>query len=195
MKVFDEQPSNGPATLEAAARLKPDVAVVDYWMPDMEGPALAGTIMRCTPETKVILLFWLWGSVDVQQAADSGAAGLLLKKGSVAQLAEAVREVWTKGSLFLSPNGDSIVPQEASEADEPLKKFQVLTARQIEVLALLNLGQSVTQIGNRLGISHKTVRNHISKMLTRVQARSTAETLAMARACGFFRGRTPIDKN
>jgi len=185
--VFEDRPRNGPETVEAAARLTPDVAIVDYWLPDMEGPAVTGAILARSPGCKVILLSWLSSPDHIQQSIEAGATAFFSKDLSIDQLADAVRKVYDgQGGLYTKQVKELIEKRGARTGDD-LALFHTLTPRQIEILSLLNIGQSTKQIASRLEISAKTVRNHVSEVLTKTDTQATSEALAKARRSGFFR--------
>jgi len=187
LSILDERPGNGPAVVEAIAALEPDIALIDYWMPDMEGPAITGAVLARAPHCKVILMFWMAGPPQIQLSLEAGAAGFVSKDGSVASLAEVIHRVAGGEIPYFDPRLDPLLSARKTEASEDLKRFQTLTPRQIEVLSLLNQGLSTRQVASRLEIGAQTIRNHISEILAKVQAQSAAEALSMARKSGFLR--------
>jgi len=186
LSVLDERPTNGPAAVEAIARLKPDVALVDYWMPGMEGPALAGTALTQAPKCKIVFLLWLVGPVEVQQALATGAAGFISKNSTLEELTSALKRIAGGEAPYFDPRLDPLLKGGIESDRGDLKRFQSLTPRQVEILALLDQGLSTNQIASRLQISPKNVRNHISAILAKTGSRSSGEALFRARSCGFI---------
>jgi len=187
LAVLEERPTNGPATVDAIVRLKADVALVDFWMPDMEGPAITSAALEAAPGCKTILFFWMTSPPHIHQALEAAPAGFISKEGSVKEVADVVRRVHGGETPYYDPRLDYLIRAGSFEAAGDWQTFKALTPRQIEILALLNLGLSTRQVASRLEISPKTVRNLISQMLVRVGAQSSTEALARARAAGFFR--------
>lgn len=186
---FTENPPNGPATIEAVSRLRPDVLLVDYWMPAIEGSALVGTIHRKFPGCKIVVLSWLAGSGQIQEMLKSGAIGFLLKDCSLNQVAEAVREAHAGSPLVY---GESLsVHQELLAERQDLGKadfarLQSLTPREIEVLNLIGRGLSTAEMAAQMKISPGTVRNHISQILSKTSSYSQTDAVAKARRAGFL---------
>lgn len=185
--VFPEHPVNGPVALEAVVRLKPDVALIDFWMPDMDGPTLAAAIDARVPKCKVILLSWMFGAAQIQQALSNGAWGLLPKDVRLAQVASAIRQAH-RGEISNVPNQlVGQIEERIREGEVDLFRFYTLTPREIEILTLLNFGQTISVIAKRLVVSPKTVRNHISQLLAKTNCQSQIEVVAKARGCGFLK--------
>jgi len=89
--VLREFPTTGPEAVNAAYRLAPDVALIDYWMLETEGPATTRRILQEVPDCKVLLLSGFHGRDQIEMTLDSGAVGLLPKASTVETVAEAVR--------------------------------------------------------------------------------------------------------
>lgn len=187
IKVFNEYPPSGPTAVEAAVRLRPDVAVVDYWLPDMEGPVLARAIISKVPKCKVILSSWMFGLPQIQQAIDAGASWLLPKDVTVEYVTEAIRMANVGLTSGSAKELQGLIQERTEQVEDEIQGFETLTPREIEILALLNLGNTILQISKRLGVSQKTVRNHISQILSKTNSQSQIEAVAKARHCGFLR--------
>jgi len=185
--VFAERPVNGPSAVAAAVRLRPAVALIDYWMPDMEGPGVAGAILAQIPECKVLLLSWLSGPAQVQQAVGAGALGIVPKDCTVAELSEVVKAAAAGENPLNTQALRDILDIRNERTEDARKGFETLTPREIEILVLLHEGNAAKQIAKRLDISPNTVRNQISAILTKTNTQSQGEALAKARSCGFLR--------
>jgi len=185
--VFPEFPANGPSALEAAIRLKPNVALIDYWIPDLDGPTLAEAMSARVPRCKVILLSWMFGAGQIQEALSNGAWGLLPKDASLAQVALTVRQAHSGEASDVPEKLIRKIDERTREGEVDLFRFYTLTPREIEILTLLNFGQTISLIAKRLVVSPKTVRNHISQLLSKTNCQSQIEVVAKARACGFLR--------
>jgi len=185
--VYEERPENGPAAIEAAVRLRPDFVLVDYWLPEMDGAVVAKAILSSAPECNVILLSAFSAPDQIQRSIDSGAVAFLPKDCSVAQVAEALRRICRGEGAIYQERLRELLGDRTEAASEVWQSFANLAPRELEILALLNKGQSTKQIANRLSISPNTVRNYISSMLAKTESQSATEALAKARQSGFFR--------
>lgn len=185
--VYEERPSNGPAAIEAAVRLKPDFVIIDYWLPDLEGPVVTQAILTSAPECNVIVLSSLSAPSNVQQALNAGAVAFLPKDCSVSQVAEAIRRIYKGEGFVYEERLQNLLKDRSEKSQAEWTEFANLAPRELEILALLNQGNSTKQIAGRLSISPNTVRNYISKLLAKTDTRSATEVLAKARQCGFLR--------
>ena len=169
------------AALELVARERPDVVVLDYRLPDGDGIAATIEIRRRFPETKVILISAAADGGLLARAIDAGCAGFLPKERSRAELIAAVRA---------AQQGDAFVPTAlladllgGSRGASPEGR---LTARELEVLALLAQGLSTATITERLGRSEHTVRNHVRNILGKLGAHSKLEAVTIAARDGLI---------
>lgn len=191
MEVIEEFPESGPQTLEIACRFRPDVALIDFWMPDMEGAALAATLRNRVPKTKVILLSLLHSPGDIERALASGAVGFLPKSTGVDGVAEAVRRARAgENPVFaagLKQLGERIRQREAAAA-RINELFATLSPREMEVLRLFSYGWSINQVAKKLSLSPGTVKQYSHKILQRTGAETRERAIAMARYSGLIRG-------
>jgi DNA-binding NarL/FixJ family response regulator len=167
----------GEDGLAAAVRHHPDVAVVDYQLPDCDGTALATRIRAVSPQTQIVILTGLADDRVALAAIEAGCAGFLTKDKAFDELVLAVRTVHT---------GESYVPQ--SMLTELLPRLRSsfrpvgwdLTKREREVLQLLADGKSNEAVASELVVSKHTVRNHVQNLLGKLQAHSKLEAVAIA---------------
>lgn len=189
MEVLSEFPTEGPVALDAVELLRPDVALVDYWMVGIGGPALVFRIRSQVPECRVMLLSWFHGPNDIRYALDAGAVGFLPKSLTVAEVIEAVKRAHSGEPMVYSKELEQLVEKISTRNDamfQVLKRLQALTPRELEVLTMLSFGASIQQVANKLAISPKTLKNHITSILAKSGAGSSAEAAAMARFCGLI---------
>jgi DNA-binding NarL/FixJ family response regulator len=162
----------------AAALLhEPDVAVVDYQLPDGDGTTLASRITAASPQTQIVILTAIADERVALAAIEAGCAGFLTKDKALDELVLAVRTVHT---------GESYVPQ--SILTELLPRLRTsfrrvgsdLTKREREVLQLLADGKSNEAVARELVVSKHTVRNHVQNVLGKLEAHSKLEAVAIA---------------
>ena len=194
-QVLEEYPGGGPETIDAAVLFQPDVAVLDYWLAGMDGPAVCTAILDRVPKCRVILLSWFYRADHVQTAFDAGAVGFIPKSLTVAQLEKAIRRAHAGESPVFEQELAGLVgavERRSDEAREVGARLATLTPQEIRVLILLSLGLSVNGICERLVISRGTARNHIQKILTKTGAHSQIEAVAIAQQYGLIQGPTSL---
>ncbi|MGI8425062.1 MAG: response regulator transcription factor [Actinomycetota bacterium] len=185
--VLEERPSDGPATVDAVIRLRPDVALVDYWLPQIDGSSITRSIHFHVPECKVLIVSALSSASRVEESVGAGAIGFLPKSMTVAQVAEVIDRVLAGESLEqplrlkkkLDEKGDSLAAQ--------AQLFERLSPRELEVLIQLNSGYSAKQMAKHLSLGQGTIRNYISSLLVKTETGSAVEVVAKARSCGYLR--------
>lgn len=187
--VFDEYPASGRDAIDAAFRLEPDVALIDYWIPGLEGPAVTNAITREAPRVKVIMLSWFYGVREIRSSLEAGATGFLPKNVSVAQVVEAIRDAHA-GSSLVYPEQIAKMMERLDLGDKAAgkvwKKLRELTPRELEILALLAHGEPINVLADRLSISVHTLRTHIHRILDKTGTRSQMEAVALARRYGLI---------
>lgn len=164
--------------LEAIAlcrELRPDLALLDLAMPELNGLAAAEEIRRTAPEIKVILLSMHADTAHLRQALRAGVQGYVLKDAADLDLAAAVLAV-AAGGTFWSPAiaamMATLLRQPADEAADP---WDQLTLREREVLQLVAAGKSNKEAAALLGISPNTVAVHRANVMAALGLRGTAE--------------------
>jgi NarL family two-component system response regulator LiaR len=156
--------ADGEEAVAAAARLAPDVALMDLVMPALDGIAATRRLREVSPATRVIVLTSFLDDDKLLPAVRAGAAGYLLKDVEPAELVRAIRTVHAGGAL-LDPAVTGRVLAEVARGGQPDGD---LTAREREVLALLAEGLANKAIAFRLGIAEKTVKAHVSAILAKL---------------------------
>ena len=154
--------ADGSAAVEAVCRLKPEVAILDIHMPKVSGIEATRQIHAALPATEILILSAIDRKEIIQKALDAGAAGYLHKDFVLDELRCALDTVLA-GKHYLSPKIYDLLntAQAGSVAD-------CLTARQIEILRLVALGQTTKQAARTLGISPKTVEFHRAQIMSRI---------------------------
>ena len=166
MDLVGEAADGGEAVAQARA-LQPDVILLDLMMPRMDGIAALGEIRREQPDACILVLTSFTEDEKVFAAIKRGALGYLLKDSSPQELLDAIREV-ARGEPALHPTIARKVLRELSRPPELPPTPDPLTARELEVLRLVAQGLSNQEIAERLAVSERTARTHVSQILTKL---------------------------
>ncbi|MCR1808272.1 response regulator transcription factor [Stenotrophomonas geniculata] len=163
--------NNGKEALVKVGETNPDVILMDLYMPEMDGVEATAYIKKEYPNVKVIVLTSFSDQAHVLPALRAGASGYILKDVEPDQLVEAIRSAY-KGNIQLNPDIENALlsqtlPVEEKE-EEPSIQVDVLTARENEVLQLLAKGMSNKEIASVLVITEKTVKAHVSSILSKL---------------------------
>jgi len=160
--------ATGKAGVEAAARLRPDVILMDLVMPEMDGIAATRQIRSLGIGTRVIALTSFAEDEKIIPAIQAGATSFLLKDVSPGDLVEAIRAAH-RGEARLHPNvARKLMDQVASQPSTVPSPGSDLTERELEVLKLVARGMNNRDIASELVISEKTVKTHISSLLSKL---------------------------
>ena len=163
--------------LEAAARDRPDVVLLDIGLPDGNGLSLGRSILSVLPEAKIVVVTSFDDRQVLQEAMRAGFHGFLTKDTKLPQLVHAVHDV---------AEGQMVVPQRLAsrrqngDSDGAAFLASHLTRKERQVLELLVKGASSTDIATALLISTNTVRTHIQSILAKLQVHSRLEAVAFA---------------
>lgn len=159
--------ASGREALEAAAKKKPDVVLMDLVMPEMDGIEATRQIRAAHPEVRVIVLTSFAEETKIFPAIRAGATGYLLKDVKPAELADTIRAV-ARGESRLHPDVTRKVLSGIAGGDPGKAVVEELTDREIEVLRCLARGRSNKEIAAELFIAEKTVKTHISNILAKL---------------------------
>jgi two-component system, NarL family, response regulator LiaR len=159
---------NGKIAVELAAQLKPDVVLMDLVMPELDGIAATRQIKALGQATRVIALTSFVEDDKVIPAIQAGAVSFLLKDVAPNDLIEAIRAAY-HDEARLHPHVARMLMKQLAAQPAALKPLpETLTEREYEVLTLVAQGLSNREIGLKLVISEKTVKSHISSLLTKL---------------------------
>jgi DNA-binding NarL/FixJ family response regulator len=180
--------TNGAEVVEQAARLQPDVILMDLRMPGINGIEATRRIHRDSPHIGILVVTIFEDDTSVFPAIRAGARGYLLKDAEQTELPRAIHSVASGGVIF-SPGIAGRVVQYLSDSppNAPANAFDELTARERNILDLLAHGYTNAEIGQRLGLSPKTISNNISNVLLKLQATDRAKLMLMALKAGLGR--------
>jgi len=180
---------DGEQAVALAVREQPDVLVMDIRMPRLDGIEATRRIGQDPRTSTVRVLILTTFDVDehVYGALAAGASGFLLKDATPEEIAQAVRVV-ASGESLLAPTVTTRLVREFARRprrfDAAGKQLAVLTDREREVLALVARGLSNADIAERLVVSHATVKTHVSRILTKLDARDRAQLVVIAYESG-----------
>jgi DNA-binding NarL/FixJ family response regulator len=172
--------ADGREAVTLAARLKPDVVLMDLRMPTMDGVAATRELRTTVPDVKILVLTTFDDDELVRSAIDAGAAGYVLKDTPADDLADLIR-ITRKGYSSFAPGlvrGDAAV-----RADDVLATIPAsLTPRERDVLRELATGATNREIAAALGLGEGTVRNYVTRILSQLNLRTRTEAALFARA-------------
>ena len=176
--------SSGTEAIELAREAQPDVVVMDLHMPGLNGIEATRRIVADSPHIAVLVLTMFDDDDSIFAALRAGARGYLLKGADRVQI---------RCGIHAAANGEIVFGAElaarmlgyftATPAPPPI--FPQLTDREREVLELVAQGRANAAIATRLGLSQKTVRNHVSNILTKLQVADRAQAIVQARDAGL----------
>jgi len=188
MEVVGEA-ADGEEAVEMASRLKPDVLVMDIMMPKVDGLEATRRIKRLVPNVAILILTAYDDDSYVLGLLEAGAAGYLMKSARGQDLVEAVRSI-KAGESVLHPRIIEKLLRRAvtgSVKVEEKKVVEPLTAREKEMLRLVAAGMSNKEIADKLCLSVRTVKAHLSNIFNKMNVASRSEALVMALRLGIIR--------
>jgi DNA-binding NarL/FixJ family response regulator len=152
---------DGREAVKQAAKLKPDVVLMDMKMPNCDGIEATRLIIEADPAVKVVVLTTFETDSQVIQALKAGASGYVLKDSSAQAIVSTIVAVMSGEKVMASAVANRVLEM-LTGTTTPKEFYDGLTNREIEILKLLANGMANKQIAYRLKISEKTVRNHVS---------------------------------
>lgn len=179
--------ATGAEAMELAEQLQPDVVLMDLGMPDVDGIEATREIVRASPHVAVLVLTMFDDDDSVFAAMRAGARGYLLKGINQAEILRAVLVAAAGGALFGPAVAQRVIDYFARPRAVGNPAFPQLTEREYEILELVAEGRNNGIISGRLGISEKTVRNHVSNIFTKLAVADRAQAIVRAREAGLGR--------
>ncbi len=170
------QVGSGDLVIPEALHTRPDVALLDVQMPGMDGLAAASSLREQLPACKVIILTTFGRPGYLRRAMEAGAVGFLVKDAPPEQLIDAIRRV-RAGLRVVDP---ALAAETLSVGESPL------TGRERDVLSAASDGGTVAEIAARLYLSEGTVRNHLSSVIGKTNARTRADAARIATDNGWL---------
>jgi len=163
MEVIGEA-KNGIEAIELADRLQPDVILLDLRMPEKDGIEASEEIKKGNPEARILVLTSFAEDERVYAAIKAGAMGYLLKDASPQKILKSIRDVF-QGETSIEPRLAQKLMREIQRTSDSPPTEEPLTVREMEVIRLIAEGLSNQEIAERLVISERTVRTHVTNIL------------------------------
>lgn len=185
MEVVGEA-SNGKEAVQLASESGPDVVLMDLQMPELDGIEATRALSEANPEVNVLMVTMFEDDQSVFAAMRAGARGYVLKGAKHDEMLRAIRAVGSDEAIF-SPGIASRMMTffTANRATATPEEFSELTERERQVLDLVAQGQANADIADTLSISVKTVRNHVSNILNKLQVTNRAQAAIRAKDAGL----------
>ena len=179
--------ADGDAAVTAALQLKPDVVLMDLRMPGLNGIDATRKIVTADPATGILVLTMFEDDDSVFAAMRAGARGYLLKGAEQEEVSRAIRSVAAGEAIFGPTIAHRLIGYFSSTST---RAFPELTARERQVLDLIAQGRNNRAIADTLGLTVKTVRNHVSNVFNKLQVADRAGAIVKAREAGLGRRET-----
>jgi len=177
---------DGLEAVELAARLRPDVILMDVTMPNCDGVEACRQVKASGSDSRVVMLTMHADQEVLANAIRAGAAGYLTKDCSTREIAEAVRMA-AEGDTVLSPQLARSMLEEVRKLDHPKpdEEEKLVSRREEEVLQLIADGCSTPEVAAQLYISQKTVKNHLASIYQKLDARDRTQAVLQAVRMGI----------
>lgn len=180
--------STGRAAVKEVVLTKPDVAVLDLQMPDLDGFAATREIARMAPNVAVLVLTMFSDDDSVFAALRAGARGYLVKGAEQEEISRAIRAVAAGEAIFGPGVAQRMLGFFAALPAAASDPFGELTPREREILDLLASGLPNAAIARRLAVAPKTVANNLSAIFAKLRVADRAQAIVRARDAGLGRG-------
>jgi len=183
--------ADGEEAVEMTESFRPDIVLMDLSLPVLSGVAATKRIRSLVPATKFVVLSMLSDETAVSSALAAGAVGYLVKDSTTAEIVGALGDVIdaAPGDLVLSPSASRVTSQ--ADGGIPMTRESVgsrplISKREEEVLRLVATGASIPEVGRRLFISAKTVKNHLSSIYQKLDSHDRAQAVLKAVRMGLI---------
>ena len=178
--------TTGEEAIALAAELQPDIVLMDLQMPGLSGVEATRHILHASPNARILIVTMFDDDHSVFAAIRAGARGYVLKGANPEEVLRAIRVVAGGEAIFSPSVATRLIDFFGSLRPESLPNaFPELTERERAILRLIAQGRSNAQIGHELSLSTKTVANHVSNILSKLQVADRAQAMLRARAAGL----------
>lgn len=165
-----------------------DLILLDLRLPQMDGLSALSHFRECVPETKIMILSQSNREQDVLRAISLGASGYLLKSATLNEITNGIRTV-AKGGASLDKNVAIYLLNSMQAKHAKAEEDNLLTDRELEIIALVAEGLVKKEIAAKLGISYSTVDTHVAHIYEKLQVPNAPSAVNKAHQMGFFRNR------
>jgi two-component system, NarL family, response regulator LiaR len=169
---------NGKIAVEKALEMKPDIILMDLVMDEMDGIEATRLITQSWPDARIIVVTSFLDDEKVYPALEAGASSYMLKTSKASDIAQAVRDTY-HGKTVLEPEvtGKMMSKMRQKQTREP---HEELTAREMEILLLMTKGKTNQEIADDLFIALKTVKVHVSNILSKLDVQDRTQAVIYA---------------
>jgi DNA-binding NarL/FixJ family response regulator len=171
--------ADGAEAVALAARLHPEVVLMDVRMPVLDGITATQRLLHRVPQAKVIMLTTFDLDEYVLDAFRVGASGFVLKTAPPGQLVAAIRTI-VLGEALLAPASTRKLIERATRRTTPSPRLASLSARELEVLRLLARGLSNAEIADELVVEPSTIKTHVARLLSKLEVRDRVQAVVFA---------------
>jgi DNA-binding NarL/FixJ family response regulator len=171
--------ADGAEAVALAARLHPEVVLMDVRMPVLDGITATQRLLHRVPQAKVIMLTTFDLDDYVLDAFRVGASGFVLKTAPPGQLVAAIRTI-VLGEALLAPASTRKLIERATRRTTPSPRLASLSARELEVLRLLARGLSNAEIADELVVEPSTIKTHVARLLSKLEVRDRVQAVVFA---------------
>lgn len=177
MEVVGEA-DNGKTAIDLALSLRPDIILMDLVMKEMDGIEATRQIIESWPEAKIIIVTSFLDDEKVYPALEAGATSYMLKTSKASDIADAVRSTF-HGQSILEPEVTGKMMLKMRQKTK-VELYEDLTTREMEILLLMTEGKSNQEIADELFIALKTVKTHVSNILSKLQVQDRTQAVIYA---------------
>lgn len=181
--------SNGQQAVDLYIKLRPDIVLMDIQMPVINGVEAIKKILELDKEAKIIILTTFDDDEYVYEGLKSGALGYILKDSSIEKLSESIKVIYQGGAL-IEPSITKKILSELSKIEKVQKQkeelIEELSAREKEILSLIAKGFSNSEIADKLFLSVGTVKNYVTNILQKLEAKDRTEAVVKAKDLGLI---------
>lgn len=170
--------ATGREALEAARRLRPEIAIVDYNLPELNGYLLCLQLRKMAPQTHILIYTMVDDESTIRDAVEAGASGFILKSDAEAHLFAAL-DALAKGDVYFSPAAFGSLHSHGGRED-PRERKSRPTPREQEIVQLLAEGRQNKQVAAHLGVSVKTVQTHRATVMRKLELHTTVDLVRYA---------------
>jgi len=176
--------SDASQACQSARTLNPDLVVMDIALPGTSGIEATRRMLKDQPQLRILMFSMFDDAIYASRALEAGALGYISKASAPEVLVQAIHAV-CRGESYVSP--DVAANMARSGAQPGKSELDALSPREFEVLRLLAQGETVRSIGEKLGLSEKTIANHQSAIREKLGARNSAQLARFAAQIGLTR--------